>query len=152
MLNPDTKQAALQQFKNRWNPSPPPAPKSKRAKFNPSPVIAFIKKMGDSEFEQLKQDIQEAAAQNTLAKFGEILLRKNPAIEKWEIWSGRSRYRALIELGINPEPFLKFVGDNKPSLLLRVIEENVKYRTWTSDKELQEFLALAETAMAKLAN
>ncbi|MCC8992057.1 MAG: hypothetical protein LM514_05695 [Streptococcus sp.] len=154
MLNPEIKQAVLQQWDNQWNPSPPPAPKSKWAgcKFKPSPEIAFIPELDDAQFEQLKVDIQAAAAKNTLAEFGKILLRKNQGTG-WEIWDGRSRYCALVALGLDLKPLLKFVGeDSKRSMLSMAIKANVDHREWESIEALEAFLTLASAAMNKLAN
>lgn len=148
MLNEDMKQVILQQWKDQWNNPPVPKSKSNHEKFPHALEIAFIPKMNDEQFEQLKQDIQEAVAQNTLAEFGKILLRKNQGTGRWEVWSGRSRYRALIELGVNVQPFLKFVGGSKEELLKMVIEENVKHRHFESE-ELGNLLSQATATMAK---
>lgn len=149
MLNQDMKQVILQQWKDQWNNPPVPKSKSNHEKFPHALEIAFIPKMNGAQFEQLKQDIQEAVAQNTLAEFGKIILRKNPESGRWNIWDGRSRYRAMTELGIDTQPFLKFVGVSKEELLKMVIEENVKHRHLESE-ELGNLLSQATATMAKL--
>jgi len=101
MLDQAIKQAAFQEWESQWNP---PTPKSKWTgrKFRPSPVIAFIPEMDASQFQQLTADIRVAAAQGTLHTFGKILVHKNKATGRWEIWDGRSRYLAFVSLGLEP--------------------------------------------------
>lgn len=153
MLDQETKHSVLQQWDSLWNPTPKSTPKSKwtGCKFRPSPVIADIPEMEDGPFQQLKAEIHQAAIQGTLDQFGKIVLYKNKATGRWEIWDGRSRYLAFASLGLEPSLQFNGKGVSDKDRLGMTIRTNVEHRAWASADDLQAFLNLASAAMAKLA-